>query len=406
MLGFVVRRLRGRLPLAGAVLLTVLITTAVLTALVAFNRTVGEAGLRQSLQGWPCADHGAGDRRARSRQAVGRRRGGHRLRQRSLRRHLRADRHRRPQPFVRSSGRRRHHRSRHRTRHGTRGHGRRSEGRGPHAARLLDRGRARLLAGVWPAAVQRPAQGSPVQGSPAQAPVEVAVPQTTLARLGLDAGALPAEVRLDDRLDGRTLTVRITGVYRAQDPADTYWRLDTLGGREIQTGGFTTYGPLLVDDSAFTTAAVPQSSRGWLLGADFAGLRDSEAAAVRDRAAGLAGDLTRATGLQVRTELPVILQEVESSALVARSTLLIGALQLAVLAGAVLLLVVHLMAARQEGENALLAARGASGARLGVFSATESLLLALPAALLAPLYAAAARRARPRRSPGCRSTPG
>ncbi|MEV7027239.1 hypothetical protein, partial [Kitasatospora sp. NPDC093558] len=51
MLGFVVRRLRGRLPLAAAVLLTVLITTAVLTALVAFNRGVGEAGLRQALQG-------------------------------------------------------------------------------------------------------------------------------------------------------------------------------------------------------------------------------------------------------------------------------------------------------------------------------------------------------------------
>ncbi|MDH6709467.1 hypothetical protein P3T27_006215 [Kitasatospora sp. MAA19] len=51
MLGFVVRRLRGRLPLAAAVLLTALITTAVVTALVAFNSGVGQAGLRQALQG-------------------------------------------------------------------------------------------------------------------------------------------------------------------------------------------------------------------------------------------------------------------------------------------------------------------------------------------------------------------
>ncbi|MFE2915719.1 hypothetical protein ACFXMO_29265, partial [Kitasatospora indigofera] len=51
MLGFVLRRLRGRLPLAAAVLVTVLITTAMLTAIVAFNRSVGEAGLRQALQG-------------------------------------------------------------------------------------------------------------------------------------------------------------------------------------------------------------------------------------------------------------------------------------------------------------------------------------------------------------------
>lgn len=51
MLGFVVRRLRGRLPLAAAVLLTVLITTTVLTALFAFTRTVGDAGLRQAIRG-------------------------------------------------------------------------------------------------------------------------------------------------------------------------------------------------------------------------------------------------------------------------------------------------------------------------------------------------------------------
>ncbi|MFD7100557.1 hypothetical protein, partial [Streptomyces xanthophaeus] len=51
MLGFVVRRLRGRLPLAAAVLLTVLITTTVLTALFAFTRGVGEAGLREALRG-------------------------------------------------------------------------------------------------------------------------------------------------------------------------------------------------------------------------------------------------------------------------------------------------------------------------------------------------------------------
>ncbi|WP_395297943.1 FtsX-like permease family protein [Kitasatospora hibisci] len=391
MLGFVVRRLRGRLPLAGAVLLTVLITTAVLTALVAFNRTVGEAGLRQSLQGGGHArttvlvtgEHGL-DKRAADDAAVTAYGsglfGGLAVRTDSV---ARSRSYGLPAagpvgdatgaPTLTSAG----------TPTGA---------KTPDLTLLasLDRGRVRLLAGAWPAPVERRAPGGSAQdgstpGAATPTPVEVGAPQTTLARLGLDAGALPAEVRLDDRLDGRALTVRITGVYRAEDPADPYWRLDTLGGREIQTGGFTTFGPLLVDDSAFTTAAVPQSSRGWLLGADFTGIRDSGAAAVRDRAPGLASDLTGATGLQVRTELPAVLREVESSALVARSTLLIGALQLAVLAAAVLLLVVHLTAARQEGENALLAARGASGARLGVFSATEALLLALPAALLAPL---------------------
>lgn len=46
MLGFVVRRLRGRWPLAVAVLLTVLITATALTALTAFTRGVGQEGLR------------------------------------------------------------------------------------------------------------------------------------------------------------------------------------------------------------------------------------------------------------------------------------------------------------------------------------------------------------------------
>ncbi|MBP0455885.1 ABC transporter permease, partial [Kitasatospora sp. RG8] len=108
-------------------------------------------------------------------------------------------------------------------------------------------------------------------------------------------------------------------------------------------------------------------------------------AGIQDRADSLGEELRQATGLQVRTEVGDVLRELDSSALVARSTLLIGALQLTVLAAAVLLLVVHLMAARQESENALLAARGASGLRLGALTATESLVLALPAALLAPL---------------------
>ncbi|MFE2723018.1 FtsX-like permease family protein [Kitasatospora sp. NPDC059327] len=380
MLGFVVRRLRGRLPLATAVLLTVLITTAVLTALVAFNRSVGEAGLRQSLQVsgqarstvLVKAEHGQ-DKRAADDAAVAgyadRLFGGLPVHAESLAR--------------------------------SRSYGLPAAAATPATASAtapataptpatagaqagkqtdltllatLSHDRVTLVAGSWPAAA---AAGA--------GPVQVAVPQAALVRLGLTAGALPAEVRLDDRLSGAALTVRVTGVYRATDLADPYWRLDPVGGREILVGGFATYGPLLVDDSAFTVAGVPQNGRSWLLGADFSAVRASGAAAVRDRAAGLAEELGRTAGLQISTDLPVFLQELESSALVARSTLLIGALQLVVLAAAVLLLVVHLMAARQVGENALLAARGASGVRLGAFTAAESLLLALPAAVLAPL---------------------
>ncbi|MEU8516756.1 FtsX-like permease family protein [Kitasatospora sp. NPDC048722] len=362
MLGFVVRRLRGRLPLAAAVLLTVLITTAVLTALVAFNRSVGDAGLRQTLQGPGHArttvlvtvEHGL-DRQAKDDPALD-----------AYRSALFGSLPVQTRGMLRSRS------------YGLPGTG---DSDGTAKADLtvladLDRGRVRLLAGAWPAAATGPVQSAAPQA---------AVPQTTLTRLGLAPEALPADVRLDDRSSGTPLTVRITGVYRALDRTDPYWRLDPLGGREVATGGFTTYGPMLVDRSAFTTGGLPQDGRGWLLDADFAGADEPGAKAVGDRAQGLADRLRDSTGLQATTELPDVMHELASGLLVARSTLLIGALQLSVLAAAALLLVVHLIASRQEHENELLAARGASGGRIGAFTAVESLLLALPAAALAPL---------------------
>ncbi|MFF3066606.1 FtsX-like permease family protein [Kitasatospora sp. NPDC057936] len=358
MLGFVVRRLRGRLPLAAAVLLTVLITTAVLTALVAFNRSVGDAGLRRTLQGPGHArttvlvtvEHGL-DRQAKDDPALD-----------AYRSALFGSLPVQTQGVLRSRS------------YGLPGTG---DSGGPAKADLtvladLDRGRVRLLAGAWPGAATGPVP-------------QAAVPQTTLTRLGLAPEALPADVRLDDRSSGTPLTVRITGVYRALDRTDPYWRLDPLGGREVAAGGFTTYGPMLVDHSAFTTGGLPQDGRGWLLDADFAGADEAGAKAVGDRAQGLADRLRDRAGLQATTELPDVMHELASGLLVARSTLLIGALQLSVLAAAALLLVVHLIASRQERENELLAARGASGGRIGAFTAVESLLLALPAAALAPL---------------------
>ncbi len=174
-------------------------------------------------------------------------------------------------------------------------------------------------------------------------------------------------------------------MYRPVDRAAPYWRLDPLGGREIQVEGFTTYGPMLVDDSAFTSDGVIQNGRNWLLTADFATVKASGADALLARYAPQQAAFNQATAFHVSSELPALLSELKSSLLVARSTLLIGALQLGVLAAAALLLVVRLMTVRQESENSLLTARGASRRRLGMLSATEALLLALPATLLAPL---------------------
>ncbi|MFE4360495.1 ABC transporter permease [Kitasatospora sp. NPDC056800] len=400
MLGFVVRRLRGRVPLAAAVLLAVLITTSVLTALVAFNSSVGEAGLRQALQGPGHArttvtvtgEHGL-DQRTKDEEALAS------YRQKlfgDLPVHTDSVMRSRSYSLPGSGGAANGSAANGSPANGTAANGSpatgspasgtgaagASAGQAP-GAQLdltvladLDRGRVQLVAGAWPGAATGPAQSA--------AP-EAAVPQSLLRRLGLTEQALPAEVRLVDRNDSKPLTVRITGVYRATDPASPYWRIDPVGGHEIEVAGFTTFGPMMVDQSAFTTAGLVQSSRGWSLDADFSGVDRAAAQAVGDRAQRLSDELRTSGSLAAKTELPDIMRELSDSMVVARSTLLIGALQLAVLAAAALLLVVHLIAARQESENEMLAARGASAVRLGSFTALESLLLALPAAVFAPL---------------------
>ncbi|MFJ1756350.1 FtsX-like permease family protein [Kitasatospora sp. NPDC088134] len=361
MIGFVVRRLRGRLPLATAALLTVLITTSVLTALVAFDRGAEEAGLRRALQGAGLSRTTAlvtGDRalddRAKDDAAVA-----------DFARELYGG-----LPTAVSSVAR------------SRSYGL------PQAAgqtqpdltvlAAVDREHTSLLSGAWPKAPSGP-------GGDAGGPVEAAVPQNALPGLHLEAGALPAQLKLTDRFTGKPLTVTVTGVYRVNDQSDPYWRTDPSAGRGVQVLAYTTYGPLLVDDAVFTSGAVAQGARSWLVRPDLSAVTPERAAELRDGAAGAVDALQRRTSVLATTDLPALLGELVSNARVARSTLLVGALQLVVLAGAAMLLVVHLLADRQAAENQLLAARGASRRRVGGFAAAEAVLLALPAAVLAPL---------------------
>ncbi len=318
MLGFVLRRLRGRLPLAAAVLFTVLTATTVLTALVAFDRTVAEAGLRRDLAGGGrvtvllSADHGL-DRRAADdagTAALGARLfDGLPVDTRTL---ARSRAYGLPDPTATASP--------------TASPPALAPAPAPaHEVDLtvlaaLDHDRVRLTAGRWPTA-EGAAAGPGTAGT-----VQVAVPGGALSRLGLTADALPAQLVLSDRYGGLPLTVRVTGVYQALDRDAPYWRLDPLGGREIQVRGFTTYGPMLVDDGAFTSDLLPQDSRGALLTADFATADRARVERVGELAARLP-ELVRqdSPGFQSQTELPALLAELHSATLVTESGLLIGA---------------------------------------------------------------------------------
>ncbi|MFF7553460.1 FtsX-like permease family protein [Streptomyces olivaceus] len=218
--------------------------------------------------------------------------------------------------------------------------------------------------------------------------IEVALPTAGAERLGLGTGA---RLTLTDRLGGPKADVEVTGLYRPTDTAAPYWRLDDLAGRGVKLGGFTTYGPLLAAPGVLTGGGVSAGSSGWLAAADFSGVTAEETDALREAARGGVAWLRERPELSgstaATTALPDVLDRLDRSLLVSRSTLLVVALQLALLAGCALLLVARLLNAERAGEQRLLLARGASRARVAGLAALESLLLAVPALVCAPLLA-------------------
>ncbi|MET8688884.1 FtsX-like permease family protein [Streptomyces sp. NPDC004732] len=363
MTGFVLLRVRAHRLLLAAALLAVLLTTAVLATLTAFSGAIGDAALRHTLRTRSAAPAalvvrsqvppGEGDAAERAvRDGARRTFDGLPVRLRSL------------------------------TRSGTYAlPGSRSADQ-PDLTRFatLDRSRIRLTKGSWP---------RPPESNSAKQPVEVALPEAAAAKLRLRPGSAP--VTLTDRLSGPKVTVRVTGVYRPADAADPYWRLDELGGRGMRQGVFMVYGPLLVDPAVLAGSHVSADGTQWLATADFATVTTDRVDALRDTAAKGPAALVQNDALSgspsATSALPDVLDRAERALLVSRSTLLIVALQLIMLAGYALLLVARLLAAERGGETELLLARGGARGRIAWLSAVEALLLALPAAVLAPLLA-------------------
>ncbi|MEV6836836.1 FtsX-like permease family protein [Streptomyces sp. NPDC051133] len=361
MTGFVFSRARAHRLLLGAALLTVVLTTAVLATLTAYSGAIGDAALRHVLADPRNAADTAlivkadvpPDQRAAAGTAV--REGARRtfdglpVTVRTLRRSGPYALPRSLQPPAARSG-------------------------DPDLTYLaaLDRSLLRLTAGRFP----RPADGA----------VEVALPQTAARALRLKPGD---RLTLTDRLDGPAVRVRITGLYRPVSVTAPYWQLDELLGRGAKRAGFLTYGPLLTDPAVLTGGRISAGPTAWLASADFARLTTGRIGELRTAArAGSTGLRDRPAlhgTTMAQTSLPDVLDRVDRSLLVARSTLLIVALQLVLLAGYALLLVARLLSTERADETRLLRARGASRARIAALAAAEALLLALPAAVCAPL---------------------
>ncbi|MER5383699.1 ABC transporter permease [Streptomyces sp. NPDC002688] len=364
MTGFVLLRARAHRLLLFAALLTVLLTTAVLATLTAYSGAIGDASLRHALQDPANAADTSllvradvpSDRRAAADAAV---RAGARstfdgfpVAVRTL---VRSGPYALPRSLQAPAARA-------------------GDPDLTHFA-ALDHAQVRITAGRLPA----PSDSSVL---------DVALPATAADRLGLGPGA---RLTLVDRLGGPKVRVRISGLYRPARPAAAYWRLDELGGRGIRKVDFTTYGPLLADPGTLTGGRVSAGESAWLASADFSALTPAGIGALRDAARAGQSELRKDPALSgataVTTSLPEVLDSVDRSLLVSRSTLLIVALQLALLAGYALLLVARLLSAERTGETRVLRARGASRGRIAGLAALEALLLAVPAALCAPLAA-------------------
>ncbi|MFD5898061.1 FtsX-like permease family protein [Streptomyces sp. NPDC060366] len=366
MTGFVFLRVRAHRLLLTAALLAVLLTTSVLSALTAFSGSIGDAALRHTLQGREAAAAAlvisaqvpADDREAADEAASGAARESFDGLPVTVRKLERSGSYALPRGLQPPAARE-------------------GEPDLTHFA-TLDRSRVRLVTGTWPAG------GDSAAGDPVQA----AFPEVAATQLGLKAGA---RLTLVDRLGDRPLTIRVTGIYRPADLTDPYWQLDTLGGHGVRTVSFTTYGPLLTDPAVFDSGRLAAGDLSWLAAADFrsvtTGRIDSLRAAAERGPKTLAAQPVFADGVNARTALPGVLDRTERALLVSRSTLLIVAVQLVLLAGYALLLVARLLSSERTGETDLLRARGGSRRRILWLTAVEALLLALPAALCAPLLA-------------------
>jgi FtsX-like permease family len=222
---------------------------------------------------------------------------------------------------------------------------------------------ARLTAGTWPAA--------PTAGRP----VGVALPAAVVAALGLRVGS---ELHLHYTGTKTGVRLQVTGVFRPLSASSPYWRLSQIGPSGVEIGdGFATYGPAVVSPAAFT--ALQASQVGFVVAPSGAGIRPGDLSSLAAKLSAAVAVLN-GKGINVSTRLPQALANAAESLTAARSLVLISGLQLLLLAAAALALAGRLLASQRDDETALLAARGAARWQLIRPSLTEGALACVVAA--------------------------
>jgi FtsX-like permease family protein len=237
---------------------------------------------------------------------------------------------------------------------------------------------AALVDGTWPVA--------------GRTPIEAVVSQGAATALKASVGKTMSLVSRDDPT--ATTDVRIVGVWKP-DRTDPYWLAKTLDLEGVETRGpFTTSGPIVVDEEDLVRR-VPDRELDleWRAIPDVYGLRvggldqlRTDLETLNDR---LRDDRLPGRSLRVESQLPDILAQVDRRTLVSRSGVMLLTIQFAILAGYAIILVAGMLIERRRVEVALLRSRGAGTTHLSAMAFGEALLLAIPAALIAPYLAVA-----------------
>jgi ABC-type antimicrobial peptide transport system permease subunit len=218
---------------------------------------------------------------------------------------------------------------------------------------------ATLTAGEWP--------GPPHRGDPLPA----ALPAAVASRLHLTLGSVLTGTPPSG---GAPVSLRVTGLFQASNPASPYWTLDLLPVSGISVQDFAVsyagsssrasrvmYGPAVVSPAAFRSG-LAASQASWFVLPQAPDMARGNVVALAASTSEAVSQLTviLPEGLTVTSGLPRLLAGMASTIVLARSLFTIAALELLLVAGAGLVLAARLLASLREEESALLRARGAT----------------------------------------------
>jgi hypothetical protein len=242
------------------------------------------------------------------------------------------------------------------------------------AAMTQVRAHVKLTAGSWPATAG-------AARSRGHAVIQAAVPASVATALRLTVGQV---LVLRDRQTNAKVRFEVTGLYRPLNQADPYWSLDLISPTGVsEQPGFVTYGPFVVAGSAFSADHLTIGGATWLYGLRTTKLAVGQLAPLATRIVAAMSQLTRSVdlgGLQTASGLPAVLRVIATKLVVARSLLLVGELELLLLAGAALTLTARTLAAQREEESAIFSSRGAGRKQMLAMALTEGLIVTAIAA--------------------------